>query len=474
MPDNKRVFKFNLYFYGNFSSMIQKTIVKITVAGALMLFFIGICLYFFCKLQTQKEGAETDLYAFVPKDCAAIIETGKINNLISDIADFQQTAHTPSIPDISPLFTLLKQNFTTKEGKALSNKIDKILISFHAPEEDNKNQIIYCRLISSVTEQTESLIGNVLSPFPAKKYNYKGKEIIIYPLKDTEFIACYATDGFLAMSYQKRLIEEVIDTQLSGKSILKDKSFTHSKDRKRINSTASFYVRYPRPDKWTEFDIKLGDKTIYISGICEGNDKKQEMVEIPSDKIIPRYTAYMYQDESSQDSIFPGNNIHCLFYSNETAKQLESIDYMPIKDIQEAEKIKAVMRTPYFYKTTNKWHTIYTFKDKYACFYSDGLLIAPKDSCIYNYIRNMENEDTLELNCPYQQMLSNVNEKSNTFLFANLNDMLSLPSANTPQIPEFFFRYKEYFKHFIMTTQFIYYEGKLSLNIVLYSITKPS
>lgn len=457
-----------------FSSMIRKAIVRITATGALMLFFIGICVYFFCKLQTQKEDAAIDLYASVPKTCTAIIETGKINNLIGELADFRQTAHTPAIPDISPLFTLLKQNLTTKEGKALSNKIDKVLISFHAPEEDDKNQIIYCRLISSATEQTESLIGNVLSPFPAKKYIYKGKEIIIYPLKDAEFIACYSGDGFLALSYQKKLIEEVINTQLSGKSILKDKSFIHSKDSKRINSTASFYVRYPQPDKWTEFDIKLSDKTVYISGICEGNDKKQNAINIPSDKIIPRYTAYMYQEESSQDSIFPENSIHCLFYSDETAGQLQRINYIPIKNAQETEKIKTIMRYLHSYKIANNWHPIYTFKNKYASFYNDGLLIASKDSCIYNYIHNMEDEDTLELNCLYQQMLSNVSEKSNAFLFANLNDILLFSPVATPQIPNFFFHYKEYFKHFIMTMQFIYSEDKLLSNIVLYSITKPS
>ncbi len=457
-----------------FSSMTRKTIIRTTAAGALMFFFIGICIHFFWKLQAQKEGAETDLYASVPRDCTAIIETGRISNLVSELADFRQTAHTPPLPEISPLFTLLKQNLATKEGKALSKKIDQMLISFHASGKDNKNQIIYCRLISSVTEQTESLIGNVLSPFPPKKDIYRGEEITIYPLKDAAFIACYSSDGFLAVSYQKKLIEKVIDTRLSGKSILKDKSFTHSHDRKRVNTTASFYVRYPVPGKWTEFDIKLSDKTAYISGICAEDKEEREMADIPSDKVIPRYTVYMHQEEAGRDSILAGNNTYCLFYSDETAKQLQSINYIPITDTQEADRIKTNMHYLRFYKTTDRWHTIYTFKDKYACFYNDGLLIAPKDSCIYNYIHCMENEDTLELNCPYQQTLADVNEQSGSFLFANLSDVLCLPPAEVSQIPEFFFRYKEYFKHFLMTVQFTYSDGKLSSNIVLHSISKPS
>ena len=454
--------------------MTHKKIVRITAAGALIIFFIGICFFFFSKLQAQKEEAATDLYASVPRNCTAIIETGRIYNLISELSDFRQTAHTPPIPEISPLFSLLKQNLTAGEGKSLGKKIDKILISFHSPDTDSKNQVVYCRLISSVNEQTETLIGNVLSPFPPKKYIYKGKEIIIYPLKDSEFIACYSSDGFLAMSYQKKLIEKVIDTRLSGKSILKDRTFTHSKDSKRVNTTASFYVRYPQSDKWTEFDIKLSDKTVYISGICNANSNEQEPIYIPSDKQLPRFTVYLYQTASRQDSILPENRVHCLFYADDTNKQMQGIDYLPITNTEEAEKLKANLKQFRFYKTKDRWYTIYNMKDQYACFYKDALVVAPKDSCIYNYICNMEREDTLELNCPYQQMLSNVSEKSDMFLFANLADILNQPSSAALQIPGFFFRHKEYFKHFMMTLQLIYSDGKQSVNIVLHSITKPS
>lgn len=454
--------------------MTQKKIVRITAAGALIIFFIGICIFFFSKLQAQKEDAATDLYASVPRNCTAIIETGRINNLIGELSDFRQTAHTPPIPEISPLFSLLKQNLTAGEGKRLGKRIDKILISFHSPDTDNKNQVVYCRLLSSATEQTESLIGNVLSPFPPKKYVYKGEEIIIYPLKDSEFIACYSSDGFLAMSYQKKLIEKVIDTRLSGKSILKDKTFTHSKDSKRVNTTASFYVRYPQTDKWTEFDIKLSDKTVYISGICNAGSNKQEPVYIPSDKSLPRYTVYLCQTASPQDSILPGSKVHCLFYADDTNKQMQSIDYLPITDTEEAEKLKASLKQFRFYKTKDRWYTIYNMKDQYACFYKDALVIAPKDSCIYNYIRNIDREDTLELNCPYQQMLSDISEKSDMFLYADLAALFGQPSSAALQIPGFFFRHKEYFKHFMMTLQLIRSDDKLSANIVLHSITKPS
>lgn len=448
-----------------FSFMTRKTLVRIATAGALMFFFIGICIHFFCKLQARKEGAEIDLYAFVPGSCTAIIETGKIKSLIGELNDFRQTAHTPPIPEVSPLFTLLKQNLAIGEGKVLSDEINKVLISFHSPERNGRNQVIYCRLISSAAQQTETLIGNMLSSFPAKRYRYKGEEIIIYPLKNAEFIACYAADGFLAISYQKKLIEEVINTRLSGKSILKDKTFTHSKDNKRVNTTASFYIRYPFPDKWTEFDIKPGDKTLYISGICTDNNKELQPVDIPSDKAFPRQTVYLYRK---------GNNIHCLFYPGETDKQIQHIRYLPLTNTPEVDKIKADMRYFRSYQTANEWHPVYTFTDKYACFYKDGLLVAPKDSCIYNYIRNMSEEDTLELNCPYRQMLSDVNERSDMFLFADLSKVLCLPAADVPQVPEFFFRYQDYFKHFMMTMQHVSSEGKLSVNIVLHSITRPS
>ncbi len=47
-------------------------------------------------------------------------------------------------------------------------------------------------------------------------------------MPDDSFLACYFTSDFLVVSYQKKLIEQVIDARLSKKSLLTDASFCQS------------------------------------------------------------------------------------------------------------------------------------------------------------------------------------------------------------------------------------------------------
>lgn len=60
------------------------------------------------------------------------------------------------------------------------------------------------------------------SGYPPKTFDYKGEDIIIYPMADGDFLACYLTEDFLVLSCQKKLIEEVIDIRKTGKSLAAD------------------------------------------------------------------------------------------------------------------------------------------------------------------------------------------------------------------------------------------------------------
>lgn len=65
----------------------------------------------------------------------------------------------------------------------------------------------------------------VSSGYPPKTFDYKGEDIIIYPMADGDFLACYLTEDFLVLSCQKKLIEEVIDIRKTGKSLAADSAF---------------------------------------------------------------------------------------------------------------------------------------------------------------------------------------------------------------------------------------------------------
>mgnify|MGYP007020562705 CR=1 FL=1 len=71
--------------------------------------------------------------------------------------------------------------------------------------------------------------------FSAKKETYRGKTIEIYPVSNNDFISCYNGKGFLAVSYQKNLIEKVIDAEKDEKSLRQDVGFTSIAHTKTAN-----------------------------------------------------------------------------------------------------------------------------------------------------------------------------------------------------------------------------------------------
>ena len=122
----------------------------------------------------------------------------------------------------SELFVYLKNYLHTlldDTPHGLSKQMNKMLISFHEPD-NPLNQVLYCSLGSGDYELVESFIRKYSSSaFPSKFFDYRGEEISIYPMPEGRFLAAYFTPDFLAISFQKRLVEQVIDARLSKKVV---------------------------------------------------------------------------------------------------------------------------------------------------------------------------------------------------------------------------------------------------------------
>ena len=123
--------------------------------------------------------------------------------------------------------------------------------------------------------------------------DYKGEEIRIYPMADGRFLAAYFTPDFLVVSFQKRLIEHVIDARRSKKSLMNLPSFRTMYAGKQSNVAATVYVRMKGVDmgkptdgirsqtqlgSWAEFDMKFNEDAIYCSGISHGSDSTQTFI----------------------------------------------------------------------------------------------------------------------------------------------------------------------------------------------------
>jgi len=61
-------------------------------------------------------------------------------------------------------------------------------------------------------------VQKYISPlYPPKTFDYKGEKITIYPMADGDFLACYLTSDFMALSFQKKLIEELVGHLQEGR-----------------------------------------------------------------------------------------------------------------------------------------------------------------------------------------------------------------------------------------------------------------
>lgn len=269
--------------------MKLRTVMKIAVISSVVLLCTGFVMYSYFKLSAAENRNDFDLYSLVPSTASVVFETDDMAGLVQDINELNCSKDHHFLY-VSQLFSVLKTHLFTlleETPHGLSQQMNKMLISFHEPDND-QNQVLYCSLGSGDYQLVENFIQKYSSgDYPSKIFNYKNQDIRIYPMPDGNFLAAYVTSRFLAVSYQKKLIEQVIDAHLSGRSILRDRSFDAVHRDKKRGVSATVYARMHSLDMgkmtdgirsraslggWTEFDMKMKDNTIYFSGTSHDTD----------------------------------------------------------------------------------------------------------------------------------------------------------------------------------------------------------
>ena len=384
--------------------MKLRTLVKISITTSVALLCTGFAVFSFFKLSAAENKEEFELYTLVPPGATGILETDNMTALVQDIDELTCSKDNHFLY-ISKIFSYLKSHLyalleDTPHG--LSRQMSKVLLSFHEPDND-RNQVLYCALGSGDYE----LIGKFIkkycsSTFPSKMFDYKGEEIRIYPLPDDDFLACYITSDFLVASYQKKLVEEVIDARLSGRSLLGDSVFSDMRAAKKNNAAATIYTRVRSLDMgkmaddaqgrtpfggWVEFDMKLNGDAIYFSGVNHDTDtcltfmnmlRRQQSLEGFPGEILPVTTFFFNRrsisdlqsaldfaanDRGSAGSAMPADStggydeafasylkehaLHdmttCLFAYNDTTKYPAAVASLSVRDAVQAERMLKVL-----------------------------------------------------------------------------------------------------------------------------------
>jgi hypothetical protein len=227
------------------------------------------------RLAVANQNRERNLYEFVPGDCLGVMESDNAGFYMGLLPQMNYAAKLESY-SATELFNFIfggLDEYATNKAHGLSSQMSRLLVSFHAPGTP-RDQVVYFRTgIGEDKILVEMLKERLKSDFRPKKEKYRGKTLTIYPINDQDFLTTYAEDDVLVVSYEKRLVEQVIDAKESGHSLQRDKVFAKAQSSKKNHHYLTYYSRgtavpYLGNDStsWSEYDLHFNSDVIYLSG----------------------------------------------------------------------------------------------------------------------------------------------------------------------------------------------------------------
>lgn len=252
-----------------------RSVIKLGVVLSVVLFCIGIAFYGFTRLSMADKENRVDIFEFVPKDCAGILETDNIDNFMHVFSQAAYSSQLDTLHRAGLMNDILSDlsRYSSAAAHGLSYQMNHVVISFHRPH-TAMDVVAYFRIGKEGKHQLiEAVKGKHGADFIPKKETYRGKKIEIYPLSSTRYLSVYTTDGLVVVSYQKKLIEQVIDAVKDNNSLREDSVFT-SIHHPQPASFITIYGRTPSVPflgkeschSWSEYDIHLNSEVFYLSG----------------------------------------------------------------------------------------------------------------------------------------------------------------------------------------------------------------
>lgn len=255
--------------------MQLKTIAKIGTIISVLLFCFAVGFYAFMRLEATGRSREVNLFSLVPSDCVGVLESDRIQGVLNQVSmlNYNQELNEFHFPGLFDFFLSELGVYASDNVHGLSQQLDHFLVSFHEPV-SSRNQVIYFKLDNADEQMLSDILQNYASDhFLPKEETYRGKTIFVYPLNHEEFIAAYIEDEFFVVSYQKRLIEAVIDAQQDGTSLNDDALFAKIISRKKSPDFLTLYSQLPsmpfwetEQPCWCEYDFHLNSDVVYLTG----------------------------------------------------------------------------------------------------------------------------------------------------------------------------------------------------------------
>jgi hypothetical protein len=236
----------------------------------------------------------------------------------------------------------------------LSYQMNQLVVSFHQPVTPH-NQVVYLRLGMADEQLLSDMLREYVSGnFLPKEEEYRGKKILIYPLSHDEFLATYTEEGFVVLSYQKRLVEEVIDAQLDETALGYDAVFSRVLDKKKSKDFLTLYGRsssIPSLDldsnTWSEYDFHLNSDVVYLTGdmyALEINAEKENMIKSLNDMAVVKEEGLFVSAEKDSTTYYMAEAFDANDTGNRTlfnecvANLANEVDFSLVADMQKVEE----------------------------------------------------------------------------------------------------------------------------------------
>ena len=257
--------------------MRLRTVAKMGMVLSVVLFCTAVGFYGFAKLSMTDKSKDINLFSLVPADdCIGVLESDNINYFLNEFPRLNYSEE-PVCFQFPGLFNELVgglNEYTTHTAHGLSSKMSRMVVSFHAPGSP-RDQVVYFRMGDSDEGTVDDmLLQYAPKGFAPKKEKYKGKNISVYPLNNDDFLAVYSEAGFFVVSYQKRLIEKVIDAKEDKeKALSSDGVFSEAMGKKKSHNFLTLYARTPSmpflqgsKGCWSAFDFHMNSDVVYLTG----------------------------------------------------------------------------------------------------------------------------------------------------------------------------------------------------------------
>ena len=256
---------------------------KIGVVLSVILFMMAVGLYMFYELDSTRKEQQVDLHTLVPDDCLGILETDNIHYYFSEFTTLNYNEEMINLPSSGLFGKMILSLHDVMQNRAhgLSSRTRAMLVSFHGSME-KLEQVMYMKVGPSDRKFLEEFLSDKIErSYTPKKEKYRGEVIYVYPLHNQHFLSVYMEDAYVVASYEKRLVEKVIDAVKDKTSITEDQVFKEAAQRTKANNHLTLYLKAApmvslrQSGNWTEFDVHVNSDVLYLTGETYGETDSQ-------------------------------------------------------------------------------------------------------------------------------------------------------------------------------------------------------